>query len=337
MRWRLLSSKRRPERTSTRGARAARAVRAVLAPDRPRGAASVAGATAIALLALTGCGAAHHDPAARHDRSARPAPHRGGHSPAAAPAPVWNTKPASVAAVGDSITRGFDACALLSDCPSVSWSTGTDPAVDSLALRLLGPAGAKSRSWNAARSGARMADLPGQMTRIAGHRPGLVTVLAGANDACRSSVSAMTPVDAFRTSFETALHRLRAASPATQVYVASVPDLRRLWSQGRADPLGREVWKLGICASMLGDATSDSAAARERRQTVYDRVVAYNGVLRDVCAKDPRCRYDGGAVFDYRFSTALLSPWDLFHPSRAGQGRLAGIAYTRITAARPAA
>nr|WP_329458047.1 GDSL-type esterase/lipase family protein [Streptomyces sp. NBC_01497] len=279
-----------------------------------------------ALLTAAGCGAHPHEAA----------PHRATHAPAPAPGPVWNTKPASVAAVGDSITRGFDACGLLSDCPSVSWSTGTDTAVDSLALRLLGPAGAKAHSWNAARSGARMADLPEQMTKVAAHRPGLVTVLAGSNDACRPSVAAMTPLASFRTSFETAMRRLRAASPTTQVYVASLPDLRRLWSTGRGDPLGREVWKLGICASMLGDAASDSPAAQRRRQSVYDRVVAYNGVLRDVCAKDARCRYDGGAVFDYRFTTALLSPWDLFHPGRTGQGKLAEIAYARVTSADPA-
>jgi hypothetical protein len=88
---------------------------------------------------------------------------------------------------------------------------------------------------------------------------------------------------------------------------------------------------------MLADASSDSAQAQQRRQQVYDRVVAYNGVLRDVCAKDTHCRYDGGAVFDYRFSTALLSPWDLFHPGRTGQGKLAEIAYSRVTAADPAA
>ncbi|GAA3718853.1 GDSL-type esterase/lipase family protein [Streptomyces tremellae] len=291
---------------------------------RSRAARGGSAACAAALLALAGCGAPgdgahHHRPRATHSA-----------------APVWNTRPASLAAVGDSITRGFDACGLLSDCPAVSWSTGTDASVDSLAVRLLGAAGARTHSWNAARSGARMADLPAQMAEVAPHRPALVTVLAGANDACRPSVSGMTQVAAFRASFTAALRRLRAASPSSQVYVASVPDLRRLWSQGRANPLGREVWKLGICASMLKDASSTGPAATARRQAVYDRVVAYNGALRDVCGRDPRCRYDGGAVFDYRFSAALLSPWDWFHPGKPGQGKLAEIAYTRVTAARAA-
>ena len=45
---------------------------------------------------------------------------------------------------GDSITRGFDACTVLSDCPEVSWATGAATEVDSLAVRLLGKAGRPS-------------------------------------------------------------------------------------------------------------------------------------------------------------------------------------------------
>ncbi|AOR34563.1 hypothetical protein BFF78_29090 [Streptomyces fodineus] len=267
----------------------------------------------------------------------------GGSSPggtkarAARPAPLWNPRPDSIAAVGDSITRGFDACTVLSDCPEVSWATGSDAKVDSLAVRLLGVAGAAERSWNYAVTGARMADLPDQMSQAAGRGPQLVTVMVGANDACRSSARAMTSVSDFRADFEEALHTLRAASPRTQVYVASVPNLKRLWSQGRTNPLGKEVWKLGICPSMLSDADDLTGAATLRREKVQQRVVEYNRVLKEVCAKDSRCRFDGGAVYDYRFGTDQLSHWDWFHPSKDGQARLAAIAYRTITAAGPVA
>jgi lysophospholipase L1-like esterase len=85
---------------------------------------------------------------------------------------------------------------------------------------------------------------------------------------------------------------------------------------------------------MLGDAQDLSVQAQQRRDTVQQRVVAYNGVLEDVCAEDDRCRYDGGEVFDYRFTGEQLSRWDWFHPSRDGQQRLAEIAYRNITAAQ---
>ncbi|MES5821394.1 SGNH/GDSL hydrolase family protein [Streptomyces sp. RG80] len=247
-------------------------------------------------------------------------------------APVWDSSPASLAAVGDSITRAFDACSVLQDCPEASWATGSSAEVDSLAVRLLGTAKAASSSWNYAVSGARMADLAGQMAQAAAKRPGLVTVMAGANDACRDSTAAMTSVADFRTQFEDALRTLRDAAPKAQVYVASVPNLKRLWSEGRTNPMGKQVWKLGICPSMLGDADALDAAATERRDTVQKRVEAYNEVLEEVCAKDERCRFDGGAVYEFRFGTDQLSHWDWFHPSVNGQARLAEIAYRKVTA-----
>ncbi|WNM34893.1 SGNH/GDSL hydrolase family protein [Streptomyces sp. Li-HN-5-11] len=284
---------------------------------------------AAAALATAGCdafGGGSSGPSDTGTRASRPSP---------APTPAWDRSPDSIAAVGDSITRGFDACAVLSDCPEVSWATGSDAAVDSLAVRLLGVTGAAQRSWNYAVTGARMADLNGQIAQAVLKKPQLVTVMVGANDACRASTAAMTSVADFRAQFENAMDTLRQALPKTQVYVASVPNLKRLWAEGREDPLGRQVWKLGICPSMLGDAEALDAAASKRRDTVQARVEAYNDVLREVCAKDHRCRFDHDAVFDYRFGTEQLSHWDWFHPSRNGQARLAEIAYRTITAKNP--
>ncbi|MET3985493.1 SGNH/GDSL hydrolase family protein [Streptomyces sp. PvR034] len=258
----------------------------------------------------------------------------GGERGAQAP-PRWNTAPASIAAVGDSITRGFDACSVLADCPEVSWATGNDPEVHSLATRLLGEALTPERSWNYAVTGARMADLGGQLTAAAAQRPDLVTVMVGANDACRPTASSMTSVADFREGFEKALAGLRAAAPKTQVYVSSVPDLQRLWEQGKGSAMGRQIWKLGICQSMLADAESVTPAATARREKVRARVVEYNEALRQVCAKDDLCRYDGGAVFQYPFTTEQLSHWDWFHPGKDGQARLAELAHRQVTSAKP--
>ncbi|MEU6347993.1 SGNH/GDSL hydrolase family protein [Streptomyces sp. NPDC047072] len=273
-----------------------------------------------AVLGVAGCDAVGGDSAAPTTK-AKPSP---------TPTSVWDTSPGSIAAVGDSITRGFDACGILQDCPDVSWATGGSTQVDSLAVRLLGRAKAAQRSWNYAVTGARMADLPAQMTRAAARAPGLVTVMVGANDACRDSTAAMTPVADFRAAFEDALSVLRKKAPKAQVYVASVPNLKRLWSEGRTNPMGKQVWKLGICPSMLADADSLDAVATERRDTVQERVEAYNAVLKEVCAQDERCRFDGGAVYDYRFGTDQLSHFDWFHPSVNGQARLAEIAYRKV-------
>lgn len=290
---------------------------------RRRARRTLAGAgAAVALLAgaLTGCG-----PGDSGDEGER----------GAQAAPRWNTAPASIAAVGDSITRGFDACSVLADCPEVSWATGSDPAVRSLAARLLGDAEAPARSWNLAATGSRMADLPGQLSQAAAHKPDLVTVMVGSNDACRPTASSMTPVAEFRSGFEAALAGLRAASPTTQVYVSSIPDLQRLWEQGKDDPMVRRIWSLGICQSMLADPLAAGSGATTRREQVRARVVEYNEVLREVCAKDALCRYDGGAVFQYPFSAEQLSRWDWFHPGKDGQARLAELAHRQVTAAQP--
>ncbi|CAM5431230.1 lipoprotein [Streptomyces avidinii] len=286
---------------------------------RPGAGAALALAMAVA-LPLAGCSSG----------GAKSGGERGPHA-----APRWNTAPASVAAVGDSITRGFDACSVLADCPEASWATGDDPAVHSLAARLLGEAEAPARSWNYAVTGSRMADLPGQLASAAAHKPDLVTVMVGSNDACRATASSMTPAAAFRAGFEHALAGLRAASPTSQVYVSSVPDLQRLWQQGKDDPMVRQIWKLGICQSMLADPVSAATGATARREQVRARVVEYNEALREVCGKDPLCRYDGGAVFQYPFSAEQLSHWDWFHPGKDGQARLAELAHRQVTSAEP--
>ncbi|MFG2827971.1 SGNH/GDSL hydrolase family protein [Streptomyces sp. NPDC048434] len=273
-------------------------------------------ALVIALTACSGDGGSGRHPDKRHVK----------------PAPVWHTDPRSIAALGDSITVGFDACTLLSDCPQASWATGTDPKVDSLARRLVKhPA---THSWNFARTGALMSELPDQITEAVDRRPELVTVLIGANDACRRDVGTMTPKAAFRADFVRSMTHLRRALPHTQVYVAAVPDLLRLWSEGRKNPLGKQVWKLGICGAMLRDPDDLTKAAQDRRATVRKQVMAYNSALAEVCGKDPLCRFDK-SVFDYRFTGRQLSAWDWFHPGTRGQKELAAMAFRAITRPRP--
>ncbi|MEU9113093.1 SGNH/GDSL hydrolase family protein [Streptomyces sp. NPDC048483] len=286
---------------------------------RSAGLATRSAAVAAALaLTLAGCGGGSADP--------RPGPAT--KRPAAKAGPVWRTDPGSLAALGDSITVGFDACTVLSDCPEASWATGTNPKVDSLARRLVkNPA---KRSWNYARTGALMSELPDQITAAAARRPELVTILIGANDACRSNVRAMTSARAFRAGFEQSMKKLRRALPRTQVYVAAVPDLLRLWSEGRKNPLGKQVWKLGICGSMLRNPDDLTQTAERRRKKVRHRVMAYNRALARVCRKDALCRFDG-SVFDYRFTGRQLSTWDWFHPGLRGQRELAELAFRTVT------
>ncbi|MDR3080783.1 MAG: SGNH/GDSL hydrolase family protein [Streptomyces sp.] len=255
--------------------------------------------------------------------------------PSPKPSPAWNKRPDSLAALGDSITRGFDACGLLTDCPKVSWATGTDPKVDSLARRLL--RAPEKQSWNFARTGARVSDLQGQADAAIAHKPQLVTILIGANDACRTTTAGMTAVGTFRTTFAASLQEIRRKLPKTQVYVSSVPDLQRLWQVGKGNPMTKQIWKLGICQSMLQSPDATDQASVNRRTMVRQRVIAYNQVLKEECAKVRLCVYDGGAAFDFDFTSRHLSKWDFFHPNTSGQHTLAEIAFKRIERGRPGA
>jgi lysophospholipase L1-like esterase len=259
--------------------------------------------------------------AAAPDGGAPAGAHPPARQPARPPARPWNVHPVSVAAIGDSITAGFNACDPFADCPDASWATGSHNAVDSLSVRL----GDGGHSWNLARSGAHVTDLPRQAKAAAAHRPAMVTVLIGANDACAPDLGAMTSVGDFRTAFGDTLSYLHRTLPGTQILVASIPDLEHLWSVGRANPVEKQLWRLGLCPTMLKDADSQSAAARTRRTAVAARVTAYDAVLDQECARYKRCRYDGGAVHRYPFGTGELSKWDWFHPNKAGQAQLARI------------
>ncbi|MEO8639833.1 MAG: SGNH/GDSL hydrolase family protein, partial [Chloroflexota bacterium] len=76
--------------------------------------------------------------------------------------------PASMAAVGDSITQAASSGGGLgTDYPQNSWSTGTNATVNSHYLRLLALNSAISgRNYNRSVSGAKMADLNGQMQNV---------------------------------------------------------------------------------------------------------------------------------------------------------------------------
>jgi hypothetical protein len=253
------------------------------------------------------------------DRPPAPAtPPSGQQVPAPAPA-----IPRSLAALGDSITRAAAACEAF-DCPAASWSTGTHPGLASHAQRIRAVSGAQPQTYNLAVSGARVADLHRQAQQAVDTRAGYVTVLIGANDACALSETTMTPVAAFDSAFARALDTLVQGLPEARILVLSIPDLGRLWQVGKDLADVRETWRrLRICQSMLADPTSTTVGDQARRTRVRDRVIAYNTAMARVCGRHPTCRWDGDAVFRYRFPLTMVSSHDYFHPSLEGQRTLA--------------
>ena len=245
---------------------------------------------------------------------------------AAEPGPA----PGSMAAIGDSITRGFNACGWYSDCVGNNWSTGTSTTVNSHYLRLRALNSAMNgRNYNVARTGAKSDALPGQAQAAVNHGVAYVTILIGANDACTSSEAGMTPVSTFQSRVESALATLKSGLPNAKVFVSSVPDIKRLWFVGKNSGSARATWSMfGICKSMLANPTSNAAADVARRDRVRQRVVEYNQVYAAACAAyGPHCTFDGNAAFNYPFVLSQVSTWDYFHPNATGQKVLAQLSW----------
>jgi lysophospholipase L1-like esterase len=236
--------------------------------------------------------------------------------------------PNSMASMGNSITRAFNSCGWYVDCPDRSWSTGGDTYVNSHYLRLRALNPNLATRYNDARSGAKAADMPGQATAV-GQRVEYVTIEIGANDACTSSEASMTPVSTFRGQIDSALNTLRTGLPNARVFIASIPDIKRLWFIGKDNGTARFYWSLGgICQSMLANPTSTAQADVDRRNRVRQRVIDYNTQLAQACAAyGPNCKFDNNAVFNYQFVISQVSGWDYFHPNQEGQRVLAAVSY----------
>lgn len=238
--------------------------------------------------------------------------------------------PNSMASMGDSITRGFNACGWYVDCTARSFSTGSYASVNShyLRIRAVNPA-INGYNYNDAKSGAKAADMAGQAQTAVSQRVQYVTMLIGANDACTSSESTMTSVATFRSQIDSALGTLAAGLPNARVLVISIPDIKRLWEVGKGSSSARNAWSLfGICKSMLANPTSTTAADAARRDRVRQRVIDFNTQLAQACAAyGPNCAFDNNAVFGYPFALSQLSTWDYFHPNTSGQTVLASVSY----------
>jgi lysophospholipase L1-like esterase len=242
--------------------------------------------------------------------------------------PAWAAPPlpSSMAAIGDSITRAYDVCCSYGDHPGQSWSTGST-SYDGIAshyerLRQLNSA-ITGRGYNDAVSGAKMAAAPTQAGQAVSQGARYVTILLGANDLCTSSPSTMTSTTTFRSQFSQAMATLMAQDRKPYVFVSSIPNLYQLWQVLHSNSLARWAWaNFHICQSMLGATRTEA-----ERQLVVDRERAFNRILADVCAQYSRCRWDGGAVYNYQFTASQVSTLDFFHPSLSGQAALARVTW----------
>ncbi len=247
-----------------------------------------------------------------------------GVDPSAPPPASVPGYPSSMVALGDSITAAFGSCLAPTACPRNSWSTGDGNQVNSHYRRILqeNPAIA-DREANLAEPGITISDLKGQAEQALGRSADYITILVGANDACRGD---MTDPQVFRTQLDAALSVLRNGLPNSEVLMVGIPDVYRVWEIGHTNKLALGVWKHGVCPSLLANASSNAAADVNRRTAFRDRISAYNAELSAACAQyGSKCRFKDVASF--AFELTMLSAIDFFHPNAAGQNALADQTY----------
>jgi len=248
---------------------------------------------------------------------------------AATAVPTASPRPAIMAALGDSITQAIQTCSSLSSCAANSWSTGTTASVNSQATRLraLTPAQPLT-TYNNAASGATSSALATQAAKAVTQGAQYVTIEIGANDACTRTIGAMTPTATFKTNVEAALGALAANNSKREIFVASIPNLLRMYELNRTSSTARFTWSiLGLCQSLLANPSSTNSTDTARRAAVQTRVNEYNAVLATACAATVNCRFDNGAVANTVFERSHISTRDYFHPSLSGQALLANVTW----------
>jgi lysophospholipase L1-like esterase len=237
--------------------------------------------------------------------------------------------------LGDSGSLGVSACGSPTPCPAASWVAGTMPEVDSIASRLQSTQGSRPKIVSAAQNGGTVADELARVGEVTDSNPQIVTILVGANDACATSVASMTSPADFSTRIDQLVTAVRSGAPHAQIVMLSIPNLGELWEIGHTNPEAVSTWERGnLCPSMLANPQSTDQVDATRRQTVVDRVTAFNTAIAEACKSDSRCVSDGGALNAYHFTANDISTVDFFHPSVAGQHVFANVAWNALKSAR---
>lgn len=223
--------------------------------------------------------------------------------------------PNSIAAIGDSWTTPY---CTRSDCTvhaADSWSTGSNPKVDSHYLRILAANPAiRGHNYNIADHadtlGPGIADLAYQAKLAIATRADYVTIALGENNLCDGTTPA-----AFRADFTTGMNKLTRGLPTASIFVASISDLTDQWRALHANPK--------IAPTVFLDCGLGPGATATQLAAVRSRIVILNRQLVEGCAKYAHCRYDGGAVFRIAWTANDFASRDLGHLTIHGQHKLA--------------
>ena len=233
-----------------------------------------------------------------------------------------------MAALGDSITRAFNANGPV-DHPWNSWATGNSDKVGlfrrgqvkSHAEFLSDLTGRDVLVHNVAKSGATSADLKRQVKLLKGIHLDYATLLIGANNLCGHGASATTSgnadMSAFASEVEDAVTALIRMNPGIKILLVSIPDMPRLQRLGKGTQCESRWNSFGICKMLLG-----KSATGETIETFTRQWQEANRDLSEIAARHSDHVLYNPTLSEFPFERQHVSELDCFHPNITGQNLL---------------
>jgi hypothetical protein len=282
----------------------------------------------LAALVLTGCGAHRGAASAPSETTAAVASGAAATPSAAPPANATPGYPSSMAVLGHSNATGEDSDPAQPHTVirANSWATGTNPAVNSIYLRILAKNPAiKGHNFNLAQPSATVEALLLQARQAVTLKPKPGLFLVQIMDADMVCPATHGDYATFRSKLITALGVLARGAPHSRIFVVSQwGSPTTTWKALR--PAQRQQFGgAGPCAFIdpRGRLVPKEAA---RLDTI---IHGYEAQLAAACNRVPRCTYDRGAFGRQVDKNEYMSE-DLNHFSVKGAAAAAAVAWAAM-------
>jgi GDSL-like Lipase/Acylhydrolase len=207
-----------------------------------------------------------------------------------------------------------------------SWATGTNPAVNSVYLRILAKNPAiKGHNVNLARGGATVHVLVRQAQRAVAlePKPDLVLIQIMDNDmVCPAKASDYA---AFRSTFISALKLLAQGAPESSIFVVSQFGSPSSTVKMLSPAERRRFGGTGPCAFLDPQGRLVPKELARLDKTIH----GYEAQLETRCKLVAQCRYDGGAFGRIVDKRALWNA-GVDHPSIKGHAKAAAVAWAAM-------
>jgi hypothetical protein len=249
-------------------------------------------------------------------------------APTAAGTPSSDGYPDSIAVVGHSGATGYDSDPRQprTDIYANSWATGTNPAVNSVYLRILAKnPRIKGHNVNLAEDGATTLELLEQARHAVKlkPKPGLLLIQIGDNDIICPATK--TYLSGFRRALARSLRVLARGAPKSRMFVVS-----QFGSPTTYVKALTRLQRLAIAGEGPCDFVGPSARVVPKKLARLERTIhAYEAQLAAACAEFRSCRYDGGAFGRVVDKRAYISE-DTNHLTIRGHAKAAAVAWTAL-------